>query len=213
MTNTVNLIHSNSGKTDYYTPAYIVEAARATMGGIDLDPASSPIANTVVKATNYYTEYGLTQVWFGRVWLNHPFSRAENSHWISKLIDSYLHGDIDQACCITFASTSEAWFTPLQDYPQCDLSPRTNYWLPDGSITKDVPKGSVVTYLGANVNAFIANFHNKLGKVQLPVTMYDGVAVQGWAARLGEVVNSNRRLIETMRQLSAERETDGLPTL
>lgn len=211
--NASQYINQSSGKTNYYTQAFIVDAARATMGGIDLDPASSAIANTVVKAAEYYTEYGLTRRWYGRLWLNHPFSRGQNAWWINRLIDCYLHGDVDQACCITFASTSESWFTPLQDYPQCYLSPRTNYWLPDGTVTTDVPKGSVVTYLGRNVNAFIANFHKKLGRVQLPVNMYDGVAAQGWVATLDQVIGSNRRLIETMQRCYEERATDALPGL
>jgi len=39
-------------------------------------------------------------------------------------------------------------------FPQCFLQPRTNYYLPDGSLKKGVTKGSVVTYMGPNLKRF-----------------------------------------------------------
>lgn len=169
--NAAQLINQDSGDTDYYTPAPIVDAARLTMGGIDLDPASSEIANRTVKATNYFSRDGLSQIWWGRVWMNHPFARGANADWIDTLVGSYELGAVSQACCITFASTSERWFQPLLNYPQCYLSPRTNYYLADGSVKRGVTKGSVVTYLGSNIGPFIDNFHFKLGAVVLPVRL------------------------------------------
>jgi len=165
--NAAQMINQTSGKTDYHTPPNIIEAARTVMGGIDLDPASSAIANQAVRATHYYSEHGLVQTWSGRVWMNHPFSRAENAWWIDKLIMAFDAGDVTQACCITFACTSERWFRPLLNYPQCYLSPRTNYRDPQGNLVKGVTKGSVVTYLGSNVNGFVAAFQ-RLGSVMLP---------------------------------------------
>ena len=46
-----------------YTPEYI-EAARIVLGSIDLDPASSDIANQLVRAKKYYTiaDNGLNQL-------------------------------------------------------------------------------------------------------------------------------------------------------
>ena len=154
--NSAQLINQTSGDFEYYTPPHIIEAARRTMGGIDLDPASSFAANISVCATRYYDQLddGLTQIWSGRIWLNHPFSRAHNAAWINKLIIEYGQGHIEQACCITFAATSEKWFQPLLHFPQCFLSPRTNYHLPDGTLKRGVTKGSVVTYLGPHVDKF-----------------------------------------------------------
>lgn len=154
---TAQLINQTSGNFEYYTPYKIVQAARQTMGKIDLDPASSHLANKFVKATSIFTieDDGLKQKWFGKVWMNHPFGRDTNPKWIKKIIEEYKCGNIVEACCITYASTSEAWFQPLLSYLQCFLVPRTNYILPDGSKKQGVTKGSVVTYLGNNS----INFH------------------------------------------------------
>lgn len=168
--NSATLINQTSGKVEYYTPVPIIEAARRTMGGIDLDPASCEFANRTVQAARYYSarENGLAQDWFGHVWLNHPFGRHSNPLWISKLLDSYINMQIDQACCITFACTSEAWFLPLFAYPMCFLSPRTNYLDARGQIVRGVTKGSVVTYMGPNIQRFLEEFR-ELGKVMRPL--------------------------------------------
>lgn len=167
--NNAQLINQDSGKYEYYTPHNIVDAAREVMGGIDLDPASSYVANKSIKAAKYFHYHGLDQHWYGNVWMNHPFSRKENKLWIAKLVEDYSQGWIRQACCITYASTSEQWFRPLLDFPQCYLYKRTNYVLPDGTVKKGVTKGSVVTYLGPNVTKFrqVFEVEHKLGKVKV----------------------------------------------
>lgn len=57
------LINQTSGDVEYYTPAFIVEAAREVLGGrIELDPASCDFANQTVKARRIFTDPGLEQV-------------------------------------------------------------------------------------------------------------------------------------------------------
>jgi hypothetical protein len=167
--NASQLINQTSGDTEIYTPSNIIEAARRTMGGfISLDPASSEAANERVQANIFYTkeDNGLIGPWTGTVWLNHPFSRAENKLWIAKAEGEYAKGQIRAMCMICFASTSEAWFRPLLRRPQCFLSPRTNYLRPDGTIYRGVTKGSVVTYFGTDLNAFAREFA-PLGEIKV----------------------------------------------
>ena len=71
------------GNDEWYTPPEYIDAARDVLGGIDLDPASSDIANDTVKADEYYTvdDDGLTRVRPAGSWrggdrrMNLPYSR------------------------------------------------------------------------------------------------------------------------------------------
>ncbi len=154
------LILQSSGSTEWWTPQPIIDAAREVLGGIDLDPASCAEANKRVRAARFFTcaADGLRQTWSGRIWLNHPFSREFNSAWVEKLVSEFREGNVISACSICFASTSERWFKPLLAFPQCFLSPRTNYLLPDGSVARGVTKGSVVTYFGRDRQRFVNIF-------------------------------------------------------
>jgi len=66
-----------TGDNEWYTPTVYVEAARQVLGEIELDPASSEIAQRVVQAVDYFTIDldGLKQPWFGKVWLNPPYAQ------------------------------------------------------------------------------------------------------------------------------------------
>ncbi|MBP8055109.1 MAG: hypothetical protein KA314_04675 [Chloroflexi bacterium] len=205
------LIHQDSGNTEYWTPVKILEAAREVLGQIDFDPASCEGANDRVKAKRFLSapefqivrEWGGLPVrqyemntafripWRGRVWLNHPFAVAEapckkgctkqrcikrgwhtltplpgNADWVGRLLENYTKGYIGEALSICFAATSERWFRPLMQYPQCFLSPRLNYDTPDGKAFTGSTKGSVVTYLGKDVKRF-ANAFYEFGEVKV----------------------------------------------
>lgn len=168
------LINQDSGNYEYYTPSHIVDLARqvfiTTSGhGIDLDPFSSEKANLIVGAKRIYTEAddGLSKDWKGNVWMNHPFGREMNKKAIQKLVSEYKNGNIHQACCITFAATSEEWYRPLLAFPQCYIHGRTNYYLPDGTLKKGVTKGSVVTYLGEEGVDEFRKVFSSIGTVKL----------------------------------------------
>ncbi len=186
-------VNQDSCNTEYYTEAAIIELAREVMGGIDLDPASSAIANQTVKAKRFYTKEsnGLTQAWSGRVWMNHPFSKGEkackpnckkkkcqvrghcitedipgNSEWTRKLVEEYKSGNVSEAICITFSSMSESWMQPLIEFMQCFPRGRINYRLPNGDKTNSITKGSLLTYMGPNPQKFREVFE-KIGTVKV----------------------------------------------
>lgn len=80
--NNANLINQTSGETEYYTPPEWTAASRRCMGSIELDPASSLIANRTVMADRFFTQQddGLSQPWIANtLWMNHPFHRGERA--------------------------------------------------------------------------------------------------------------------------------------
>lgn len=111
-------------RDDWYTPPPVVAAARAVMGGIDLDPASCEEANRVVRADTFWTaqDSPLGRDWFGRVWLNPPYSDGQ----VRRFVD-YLHAQIpnvDAALVVQPCNTSAAsWRSLRRADAVC--------WLPD----------------------------------------------------------------------------------
>ena len=161
----------NKKNNEWYTPSQYIEAARAVMGGIDLDPASCELANRTVKAGRYYTkeENGLEQPWYGRVWLNPPYGRTIGYGsnillFTEKMLHSYRDGHIDQAILLTLAKIESPWFKELWNYPLCfsDHSIRfiRNYDTPrkPGRYTTSHMQGSVFVYLGPHSQRFIEHF-------------------------------------------------------
>jgi hypothetical protein len=83
-----NSVSCNTGDNEWYTPARFIDLARKVMGGIDLDPASSDIAQETVQATTYFTkdDDGLSREWAGKVWLNPPYAELRLRWCLKKLL-------------------------------------------------------------------------------------------------------------------------------
>jgi hypothetical protein len=76
------LLSQDSGDTERYTCPAIMEKVRFFFGQIDLDPASTKVANKTVQASRIITKKGdgLTKPWKAKtVWLNHPFQKGEKA--------------------------------------------------------------------------------------------------------------------------------------
>jgi len=101
-----------TGENEWYTPKEHIEAARKALTQIDLDPASSEIAQRTVKAKRYLTKEqdGLTKKWEGRVWLNPPYSQPAVQQFVEKLVSEVQAKNVTEAVLLTHNYTDTEWF-------------------------------------------------------------------------------------------------------
>lgn len=176
---------SSLKSNEWYTPLRYVEAVKEVLGDIDLDPASSAEANETVGAALYFDkeDNGLKYPWYGRVFLNPPYSlegaargmepgrikKSVMGIWIDKLIEEYQAGHVTQAILLSKADPKQLWFQPLWDYPICFVRSRLLFNRP-GLPPEKHQFGNVFVYLGADQDKFLQTF-TQFGPVVTP----DGV--------------------------------------
>jgi len=154
-------VANNSGDNEWYTPEIYINAARETLGTIDLDPASNPTANEIVKAKIFYTaeDSGLEKEWVGNVWMNPPYESRLIGSFIEKLLVHYVKEQIPQAIVLVNNATETQWFQLIAEAARASCFPkgRVKFWHPR---KEAVPlQGQSILYLGQNKERFIENFH------------------------------------------------------
>src|SRR5581483_1067346 len=154
-----------AGANEWYTPAEYLEAARAVLGYIDLDPASCAEANRTVQARRYYTqeENGLLLPWFGRVWCNPPYTQVRPGQssikaWVEKLVSSYWLGEIEAAIALVPNDTSTQWFSWLWEFVVCFPARRIRFVIPGEKRRKQPSFGTCLVYLGEQEQRFVEVF-------------------------------------------------------
>lgn len=161
----------NSGNNEWYTPAEYVEAARAAMGNIDLDPASSELANQTVKATSFYTaeNSGLEWPWRGRVWMNPPYGKKFIGKFIGKLCSSLDEKRIDEACVMVNNATDTEWFQSMASRMSacCFIKGRVKFNDHNGEPKNTPLQGQAIIYFGDKTREFKKHFKG-FGFVVLP---------------------------------------------
>jgi phage N-6-adenine-methyltransferase len=155
--NAPNRLAHYSGDFEWYTPADYLEAARAVLGTIDLDPASTSTANTVVQARQFYSleDDGLAHDWHGRVWLNPPYVNALVTQFSEKLAASVQAGTVTAAIVLVNNTTETQWFRTLSDLATaiCFPTGRVRFWKPE-QVTDTPLQGQAVIYIGPNTGRF-----------------------------------------------------------
>lgn len=64
------------------------------------------------KCPIYFTKEtnGLAQDWFGRVWMNPPYTKGQVKVWIKKLVQEVIHGQAEFGCALVAARPDTEWF-------------------------------------------------------------------------------------------------------
>lgn len=145
---------------DYYTDGALIAAARVAMDGIDLDPATHPMANRkYIRAPTIYTlnTNGLQQRWHGKVWCNPPFNQWQE--WAPKIVGEWDAGNVDAMCILlpTRSLTAKSVAQLLDACTAiCFTKGRRKFW---GPIAKDSPDdGHAIFYFGDNPRQFCGAF-------------------------------------------------------
>lgn len=147
---------------EWYSPSTIIEAGREAMGGqIDLDPASSTIANQTVKAATYYTvrDNGLARPWFGKVWCNPPYGR-QAPRFVQRFVEEFTAGRVEMGVLLLGSHHLQTrWFRPMAALSPIRCEPPGRLRFTDETGKLGNPEHpSVVLGIGVDADLFHAAF-------------------------------------------------------
>lgn len=147
---------------------------RGVLGRIDLAPASCVAANERVRASTFFTidDDGLSKSWWGHVFMNPPYGRAESHRsnqdiWTQKLIDEFDAKRVVAAIALVNAVPGQAWFQRLWRFPICLVGKRIAFISAVGVAQKSPTHSNALVYLGPHVERF-RRVMSALGRVVLP---------------------------------------------
>jgi hypothetical protein len=105
-------VQLSAKSVEHYGPPWLADASREVLGGIDLDPSSCSLANTIIKADHYYglPEDGFVMPWGGRMYVNPPGGKQRfegrlhnrQALWYSRLAAEWEEGEIESAIFVVF---------------------------------------------------------------------------------------------------------------
>jgi hypothetical protein len=111
---------------NHITPKWIIDA----LGPFDFDPcAADPRPWDCARRNITEREDGLSQQWYGRIWLNPPFDRYVVGRWIERLAE---HG---RGTSLLHARCEAGWFEPIWKSASAILfkADRVHFYRPDGT--------------------------------------------------------------------------------
>ena len=91
---------------EHDTPLSFFRPIESSVGGFDLDPCASQSSD--LASTNLTKDDGGLRQWYGKVWMNPPYS--EVSDWMQHAELQNGHGYTDLIVGLVFARTATQWF-------------------------------------------------------------------------------------------------------
>jgi len=155
------MVTARTGIKDYFTPPWLIEAAREAMGGIDLDAASHWLANREHKIPDWFHtgRSAFDNEWHGKVWLNPPY--GNNAPWFERILEFYPSGPIEQLCMLSpvwaFTTKPAAEFMRFASGTVL-LIPTPKFW---GNVDPDKTGKNhphMIVYLGPSQDRFFSAF-------------------------------------------------------
>jgi hypothetical protein len=145
----------------WITPQKYADMAHEVMGGIDLDPFSSPLANTRIRANRFFDieEDAHKQSWFdtpGTVFMNPPYSRGNLEAAIKRFIFVYSQGLISEAIVLVNNTTETVAFQAMSETctAMCLKEKRISFETDDDKNKSSNTRGQVFFYFGNNPDKF-----------------------------------------------------------
>jgi len=144
---------------EWYTPPFVFEAIGELF---DLDVAAP--SRCLVPARMSFSTDGLTNPWWGFVWMNPPFGgRNGLVPWLDRF---FAWGN---GIALTPDRTSAPWFQDV--LPKCDavlFTPKIWFLRPDGSLGKSPSNGTALFASGARAVAAL----ERAAKAGLGIILY-----------------------------------------
>lgn len=175
-----------TGEVEWYTPRLYLDAAVKVMGNIDLDPASSDLAQEHVRARKHYTieDDGLSQTWHGAVFLNPPYAMPAIRDFVLKMTDSWQQGHITHGILLTNNATDTEWFHHALKSARAVCLTRGRIHFLEGRngdlVEKNSPThGQAFFYFGPDPERFTDVF-SEFGSIVVPATRE---LMRHWAAK------------------------------
>jgi len=162
-------LHFSSGDNQHYTPYLLLAQVCEFYGGtIDLDPCSNSLVSPHIPALVHYTEEmnGLNLPWFGKVFVNPPYSRRELRPFVEKAINEAKAKKEIEIVLLVPARTDTQWHTLLDPYSRCYIKGRLKFHNPKNN-GNSAPFPSALFYLGDRDREFESYF-SRIGKVFAP---------------------------------------------
>ena len=150
----------NTGNQEWYTPDAVLETVRDVLGKIDLDPATSKVAQKRVQAKKYYTvkDNGLMRKWKAKtVFINPPYAASLIRGFAAKLVHHYRAGDVKEAVWLSNNSTDTQWCAELTQVAAAVFffTKRLRFVDQDGKAGGAPLQGQMLIYIGDDPDKFL----------------------------------------------------------